>query len=73
MKKSCRFILNDKEMDLCLSQGRSVLDLLRKDLGLYGTKEGCREGECGACTVILGRFPLVGYRPMPSCLMPAGQ
>ena len=73
MKKSCRFILNDKEMELSLSQGRSVLDLLRKDLGLYGTKEGCREGECGACTVILGRIPLVAYRPMPACLMPAGQ
>jgi len=73
MKKRCRFILNDKEMELSLSPGRSVLDLLRKDLGLYGTKEGCREGECGACTVILGRIPLVAYRPMPSCLMSAGQ
>lgn len=73
MKKSCRFILNDKEMELRLSPGRSVLDLLRIDLGLYGTKEGCREGECGACTVILGRIPLVDYRSMPSCLMPAGQ
>lgn len=73
MKKSCRFILNNKEMELSLLQGRSVLDLLRKDLGLYGTKEGCREGECGACTVILGRIPLVAYRPMPACLMPAGQ
>ena len=73
MKKPCRFILNDKEMELSLSQGRSVLDLLRTDLGLYGTKEGCREGECGACTVILGRIPLVAYRSMPSCLMSAGQ
>nr|WP_320016491.1 FAD binding domain-containing protein [uncultured Desulfobacter sp.] len=42
-------------------------------MGLYGTKEGCREGECGACTVILGRIPQITYRPMPSCLMPAGQ
>lgn len=73
MKKICRFILNDKEMELRLSPGRSVLDVLRKDLGLYGTKEGCREGECGACTVIVGRIPLIAYRPMPSCLMPAGQ
>ncbi|NDY70964.1 hypothetical protein DO021_05270 [Desulfobacter hydrogenophilus] len=73
MKKRCRFILNDKEMEFSLSQGRSVLDLLRKDLRLYGTKEGCREGECGACTVILGRNPSVAYRPMPSCLMSAGQ
>nr|WP_321402364.1 FAD binding domain-containing protein [uncultured Desulfobacter sp.] len=73
MKKICRFILNDEEMELALSPGRSVLDLLRKDLGLYGTKEGCREGECGACTVILGRIPQVAYRAMPSCLMPVGQ
>ncbi|NWH06254.1 FAD binding domain-containing protein [Desulfobacter latus] len=73
MKKRCGFILNNKEMELSLLQGRSVLDLLRKDLGLYGTKEGCREGECGACTVILGRTPLVTYRSMPACLMPAGQ
>jgi xanthine dehydrogenase iron-sulfur cluster and FAD-binding subunit A len=57
MKKSCRFILNDQEMELFLAPGRSVLDLLRKDLGLYGTKESCREGECGACTVIFGRMP----------------
>ena len=60
-------------MELSLLQGRSVLDLLRKDLGLYGTKEGCREGECGACTVIQGRTPQVTYRPMPACLIPAGQ
>jgi len=60
-------------MELSLFPGRSVLDLLRKDLGLYGTKEGCREGECGACTVILGRIPKIAYRPMPACLMPAGQ
>ena len=60
-------------MELSLLQGRSVLDLLRKDLGLYGTKEGCREGECGACTVIQGRTPQVPYRPMPACLIPAGQ
>nr|WP_319397018.1 FAD binding domain-containing protein [uncultured Desulfobacter sp.] len=73
MKKVCRFILNDREMELALSPGRTVLDLLRKDLGLYGTKEGCREGECGACTVILGRMPQVAYRAMPSCLMSVGQ
>jgi xanthine dehydrogenase small subunit len=73
MKKICRFILNDDEMELALSPGRTVLDLLRKDIGLYGVKEGCREGECGACTVILGRMPQVAYRAMPSCLMSVGQ
>ncbi|MDC7219438.1 MAG: FAD binding domain-containing protein [Spirochaetales bacterium] len=73
MKIDCRFILNHREMELSLPPGRSVLDLLRKDLGMYGTREGCREGECGACTVILGRVPLAVYRPMASCIMPVGQ
>ena len=48
-----KFILNGKETFADVPGNRILLDFLRNDLQLCGTKEGCREGECGACTVIL--------------------
>ncbi len=62
-----RFRLNGREVVVDVHPGRRLLDLLREDLGLTGTKEGCGEGECGACTV------LVDGRPRLSCLTAAIQ
>lgn len=47
------FNVNGKAVKLETEPRRRLIDLLREDLGLTGTKEGCGEGECGACTVLL--------------------
>lgn len=47
------FYVNEKPVTLDVAPDRRLLDILREDLGLTGTKEGCAEGECGACTVLV--------------------
>lgn len=47
------FFVNNHPVSLETDPQRRLLDILREDLGLTGTKEGCSEGECGACTVML--------------------
>jgi aerobic-type carbon monoxide dehydrogenase small subunit (CoxS/CutS family) len=59
-----RFVLNGKRTDVQAPPLKRLLDVLREDCSLAGTKEGCGEGECGACTVLLDGAPV------NSCLVP---
>jgi aerobic-type carbon monoxide dehydrogenase small subunit (CoxS/CutS family) len=59
-----RFILNGSSTSVDAHPLKRFLDVLREDCGLTGTKEGCGEGECGACTV------LVDGQPVNACLVP---
>lgn len=61
------FKLNGQPRELEADGGKRLLDFIREDLGLTGTKEGCGEGECGACTVMLDG------QAVHSCLSVAGQ
>lgn len=61
------FTLNGKKTEIDALPDRRVVDILREDLGLTGTKEGCGAGECGACTI------LVGDEAKLSCLLLAAQ
>jgi aerobic carbon-monoxide dehydrogenase small subunit len=61
------FTLNGKEIQIDVPPDRRVLDILREDLHLTGTKEGCGTGECGACAI------LVDGQSRLSCLMVAAQ
>ena len=48
-----RFVINEKEVDVAFDTRTSLLDLLRDHLELPGTKKGCNQGACGACTVLV--------------------
>jgi carbon-monoxide dehydrogenase small subunit len=63
--KKIRFCLNGRQTEIEIGPGELLLDMLRRRLFLTGTKKGCGEGECGACTVLLDGKPVL------SCLLPA--
>ena len=62
-----RFTLNGEARDVTSPPAARLLDVLREECGLTGTKEGCGEGECGACTV------LVDGAAVCSCIVPVAQ
>ncbi len=73
--KTIRFIRRGELVSLSnVPPGRTLLEVLREELGATGTKEGCNEGDCGACTVVLGELtqgregPGIRYRAVNSCI-----
>jgi xanthine dehydrogenase small subunit len=76
MEKSVKFLANDRIVDAGSRRAAPALDFIRDELGLKGAKEGCREGDCGACSVLVGtRLPdgSAEYRAAPSCLLALGE
>lgn len=75
MSTPIRFWLNNREVETRVPPGMPVLDFLRHRVELMGTKEGCKEGDCGACTVLIGELvgDSVRYKPVTSCLVPVGE
>ncbi|MEZ5812787.1 MAG: (2Fe-2S)-binding protein [Rhizobiaceae bacterium] len=63
MKRIINMTINSEEREVVVEDYRSLLDTLREEVGLTGTKKGCDVGDCGACTVI------VDGRPINACLM----
>ncbi|MEW6005179.1 MAG: FAD binding domain-containing protein [Stygiobacter sp.] len=68
------FILNQKKIVTDILPTTVLLDFIRREQKLTGTKEGCREGDCGACTVLIGELinNKIHYKTVNSCLVPIG-
>lgn len=68
------FILNNEKISTSRAAGSPLLDFIRYDVGLTGTKTGCHEGDCGACTVLMGSEEdgILSYKSVVSCLTPLG-
>ncbi|MCP4176717.1 MAG: (2Fe-2S)-binding protein [bacterium] len=71
-----RCIVNNQYVESDLHPATASIDFIREELKLKGTKEGCKEGECGACTVLVGELRESGnveYKACASCLLPLGE
>ena len=68
------FLLNDKLVKTDVSDGIILLDFIRGNKKLKGTKSACREGDCGSCTVLVGTLGdnRVNYQAITSCITPLG-
>ncbi|MBM3302846.1 MAG: (2Fe-2S)-binding protein [Deltaproteobacteria bacterium] len=64
-KQVLSFTVNSHELDVLVAPNATLQEVLREDLGLTGVKEGCSEGVCGACTVLMNELPV------RACLTPA--
>ena len=67
MKRLIQLTVNDRHYEVAVKPNQTLVDLLRYELGLTGTKKGCELGDCGSCTVIMDG------RPVNSCLVLAMQ
>jgi len=70
-----KLILNNRTVNTSLNAGMTLLDFIRYEQNLTGTKIGCREGDCGACTVLVGTLSkdgYVNYESITSCISPLG-
>ncbi|MDD4169578.1 MAG: (2Fe-2S)-binding protein [Desulfotomaculaceae bacterium] len=63
MKRIITLVVNGEQREVAVEPDLTLLEVLREDLGLTGTKKACNQGECGACTVLLDG------KPVSSCLV----
>lgn len=75
-KPVIEFFINAKQIKISVAPYISALTVIREQLGLKGAKEVCAEGDCGACTIALGRWEINGifkYRAVNACILPASR
>ena len=65
MKVRLRLTVNDEPREVLVAPHKTLLEVLREDLGLTGTKHGCELGECGTCTVLVDGAPVLSCLALP--------